>query len=184
MGVQVVAPDLNSPSFEKLDFDAMVETAAAASGPAAPDVIVGSSLGALVALELARRGMRAPLVLVAPAIGVDDLWFEKIPEGDPLIIFNYAEEREMPIHRAFFDRIVRVRPWAEAPPVRTAVIMGRDDDEVPFDRVAGVWREWEASGLLVLGSSFVEIPRGDHRLIDHMETIASLVMHEIDHGRS
>ena len=66
---RVVAPDLNRPSFERLDFEAMVSEAVRVAEAERPAVVVGSSLGALVALEAAKRGVRAPLVLIAPALG-------------------------------------------------------------------------------------------------------------------
>ena len=50
-------PDLNVPSFERLDFEAMVDLGVARGRAAPPDVIVGSSLGSLVALAVARAGM-------------------------------------------------------------------------------------------------------------------------------
>jgi hypothetical protein len=58
------------------------------------------------------------------------------------------------------------------PPVQVVVFMGRNDESVPLDRVAGRWREWERSGDLAPGSKFIEIPDGDHRLIASLEMIA------------
>ena len=63
---EIAAPDLNAPSFDRLDFDAMVGRAIQAVSPA-PDVLVGSSLGALVALAVSRRMPATPLLLLAPA---------------------------------------------------------------------------------------------------------------------
>jgi predicted esterase YcpF (UPF0227 family) len=48
---RVVAPDLNRPSFEKLDFREIVGAAVRAAEAEPPAVVVGSSLGAMVALE-------------------------------------------------------------------------------------------------------------------------------------
>src|SRR5512141_3081604 len=60
---EIVAPDLNVPSFRRLDFDAMARLAQWEARRHEPSVIVGSSLGALVALEASVHGPRAPLVL-------------------------------------------------------------------------------------------------------------------------
>ena len=50
-GIELNAPDLNVPSFERLDFDAVVEHAPSRPrAPTPPRAMVGSSLGALVAL--------------------------------------------------------------------------------------------------------------------------------------
>ena len=55
-GYRVVTPDLNRPSFGKLDFDAIVAEAAKAAATEKPSVAIGSSLGALVALAAAKSG--------------------------------------------------------------------------------------------------------------------------------
>jgi pimeloyl-ACP methyl ester carboxylesterase len=60
----------------------------------------------------------------------------------------------------------------EPPEVPVVVIMGRRDESVPFDSVRRVWDRWEASGHLLPGSRFVEIPDGDHGLLDHLDRIA------------
>ena len=141
-----------------------------------PAVVVGSSLGAVVALEVARMGLRAPLVLVAPAIGFGSRWAEKLPPEDPPVFFHHGEGKELPIHRRFFDDLARLEEAREPPPVPVSVVMGRQDESVPFAHVAEVWRQWEASGKLLEGSRFVEIPSGDHGLIEHADAIAGEIL--------
>ena len=170
-GIVINAPDLNAPSFEKLDFDAMVEKAAQAGVPV-PQAIVGSSLGAVVALGVVKRGLRAPLLMIAPALGVSDQWLSRIPEGDPVVVPNYAIEEDAPIHRAFFEQMAALRLDKTPPPVRVTIIMGSRDESVPPARVAAVWRSWQSSGALVKGSKFVEVPDGDHSLTAHIDAIA------------
>jgi uncharacterized protein len=172
-GIVINAPDLNVPSFEKLDFDAMVEKAMEDRRPRlSPQAIVGSSLGAVVALGVVKRGLRAPLLLIAPALGVSDQWLSRIPEGDPVIVPNYAIDEDAPIHRAFFEQMAALRLDEAPPPVRVTIIMGSKDESVPPARVAAVWRSWQSSGALVKGSKFVEIPDGDHSLTAHVDAIA------------
>lgn len=170
--LEIVAPDLNIPSFRRLDFDAMARLAQWEAKRHDPAVIVGSSLGALAALEVSRRGARAPLVLIAPAVGFGERWIEKLAPGDPLLFFHHAEGRELPIHRRFFEQLAALEVDREPPAVPVAVVMGARDESVPFEHVRRVWRDWEASGALAPGSRFVEIPEGDHGLVDHVETIA------------
>ena len=170
LDIELVTPDLNVPSFEKLDFDAMVEKAAGEGRRIAPRAIVGSSLGAVVALEVVRRGLHAPLVLIAPGLGVADQWLARIPAGDPILVFNYAREEQMPIHRAFFELMARVDVDRIPPPVPVTVIMGRKDETIPFERVREVWRSWGPS--LAAGSRFVEVPEGDHGLTAFVNLIA------------
>ena len=171
MGVALNTPDLNVPSFEKLDFEAMVECAGKSAG-ATTRAIVGSSLGSAVALELVRRGLHLPLVLIAPGLGIRDQWLAKLPPGDPVEIFNYAQGRTMPIHRAFFEQMSRVDVDREPPPVPVTIFMGRLDETIKFDRVARVWESWKASGKLAPGSKFIDIPEGDHGLTAFVGRIA------------
>lgn len=173
--IDLVTPDLNVPSFQALDFEAIVAHAIGVGKRCNPQAIVGSSLGAIIALEVVRRSLRAPLVLIAPALGIAQRWRDHIPYGDPVVVFNHAMNAEAPIHRRFFDQIFEVTADAEAPPVRVTALMGRKDETVPFHVVEATWRRWEESGALVAGSRFIELAEGDHGLVSHAETIA----HEI-----
>jgi len=170
--ITINAPDLNVPSFERLDFDAMVEKALWSAAALGGDAIVGSSLGAMVALGVVRRGLHAPLILIAPALGVSDQWLDRIPPGDPVLVQNYARNEEAPIHRAFFEQMAAIRLDEAPPPVPVTIIMGSKDESVPPARVAAVWQSWRSSGALAQGSRFVEISGGDHGLTAHVDIIA------------
>jgi predicted esterase YcpF (UPF0227 family) len=67
--VELVTPDLNVPSFEELDWQAMVSLGVDTGRAIDPCAVVGSSLGALLALEVVRRGIGRPLILIAPPLG-------------------------------------------------------------------------------------------------------------------
>jgi pimeloyl-ACP methyl ester carboxylesterase len=170
--VEFNAPDLNVPSFEKLSFEAMARLGVERSQPVPPRVVVGSSLGAMVALEVVRRGVAAPLVLIAPAIGIGDRWHARLSPGDPVEVFNHARNGPATIHRAFFDEMCRVHPDQEPPAVPVSIVMGRSDETVPFEVVRTRWEQWTASGRLVRGSRFIEIAGGDHGLVDWVDVIA------------
>lgn len=171
-GAELHAPDMNVPSFERLDFEAMMTLAAGEAHRVRPDVIAGSSLGGLIALDLVRRGFVAPLVLIAPAVGVGERWKSKLPPGDPIEVFHHARNDNAPIHRAFFETMVTIRPEAETPRSRVTVIMGRSDESVPFEWVRGVWEAWTRSAKLMAGSKFIEIAGGDHGLVAYVDVIA------------
>lgn len=175
-GIELNTPDLNVPSFERLDFEAIVAHALEAGRRTPPRAIVGSSLGALIAIAVAKRGLAVPLVLIAPALGVADRWKEKIPDGDPVMMFNFALNAKAPIHRAFFEQMANVHVDDDPPPSRVTAIMGRDDETVPFDYVLRRWRQWEASGKLAEGSKFIEIAAGDHGLVDHARVIEDAIV--------
>lgn len=175
-GIDLNVPDLNVPSFERLDFEALVAHAVECARRTPPRAMVGSSMGALVALAAARRGVAVPLVLIAPALAVARRWPSRVPPGDPVLVFNHARNAEVAIHRAFFDQMANLYVDDEPPPSRVTVVMGRRDETVPFELVEERWREWESSGGLAPGSRFIELPEGDHSLAAHAETIRNAIL--------
>lgn len=175
-GIELNTPDLNVPSFEKLDLEAVIQHGLEAGRETPPRAIVGSSLGALIALAVASRGVLAPLVLIAPAIGVAHRWREKLPEGDPVVVFNYARNHEVAIHRAFFDQIMSFRIDEAPPRARVTVLMGKRDETVPFAMVESRWQEWERSGRLAAGSRFIELTEGDHSLVSEADVIRNAIV--------
>jgi len=179
-GFRIVAPDLNIPSFERLDFRAMSKICVWELKKHLPAVVVGSSLGALVALEAGRTALAAPLVLVAPALGFGRRWVEKLPSSDALPFFHHGEGRELLIHRRFFEDMARVDADERPPSMPVTVIMGRQDESVPIEIVRDVWKRWQESGGLAEGSRFVEIPEGDHGLTAHVGRIAEEILAAAD----
>jgi predicted esterase YcpF (UPF0227 family) len=169
----IVVPDLNLPSFAELSFERMVERAIEVAAASKPDVVLGSSLGALVALAAASRAsIVAPLLLVAPALGFARRWASQLPPGEgPVPFHHFAEGREIPVHRAFFEEMAAIRA-DEAPSQRVVVVMGRRDETVPCEIVREAWNGWVESGRLALGSRYEEIADGDHGLVAHVEHIA------------
>ena len=181
-GIELHTPDLNVPSFDRLDFDAIVDHAVALGERIGPRVLVGSSLGSLIALATAKRGVAAPLVLIAPAFGAARRWQMKIPDGDPVKVFNFARNAEVWMHRKFFEQMTRLQVDDAPPPARVTAIMGRSDETVPFDVVEEVWRAWESSGALVEGSKLIVIDGGDHSLVDHTAVIRDAVVEAAGFG--
>jgi predicted esterase YcpF (UPF0227 family) len=175
-GIELDTPDLNVPSFERLDFEAMVDRAVAHARATPPRAMAGSSLGALVALAAARRGIAVPLVLIAPALGIAQRWQTRIPDGDPVTVFNYARNADAQIHRAFFLQMANLYVDDAPPPSRVTVIMGRKDETVPFDVVHETWQRWQAAGALAAGSRFIEVAAGDHGLVAHAEVIRDAIV--------
>ena len=176
-GFEIVAPDLNVPSFRELNFGKMCAAAREACESCRPRVVVGSSLGALVALSLAESlsSSSPPLVLVAPALGFHERWKEKLPEGEEFDLFHHGEERPLPIRRRFFEEMALVRVDEAPPPAPVSVVMGTEDETVPYAQVAEAWARWQASGQLAKGSRFLRVAGGDHGLVAHGDEIESAV---------
>ena len=179
--IELITPDLNVPSFEALDWDAIVEHAIEVARTHPPNLIAGSSMGALVALAIAQRGIIAPMVLIAPALGIADRWRTLLPDGDPILVFNHARNAEVPIHRKFFEQMFHVRVDRNPPTSPVTVIMGRNDASVPFDLVENTWRQWQPR--LAPSSKFIAIEGGDHGLNEHVALIAREIRAAIS-GRS
>ena len=175
-GFRLVAPDLNIPSFERLDFRAMSRVALWDMKRHLPSVVVGSSLGALVALEAGRTALAAPLVLIAPALGFRRRWIEKLPPGEMLPFFHHGEGKDLLIHRRFFEAMAGTESDRDPPGMPVTIVMGRRDESVPFEVVRKVWARWQESGRLAEGSRFVEIPDGDHGLTDSVDQIAEEIL--------
>ncbi|HJQ36552.1 MAG TPA: YqiA/YcfP family alpha/beta fold hydrolase [Thermoanaerobaculia bacterium] len=172
-GITLNTPDLNIPSFEQLDFDAIVAHATGIARDDPPRAMVGSSMGALIALAVP---LDVPRVLIAPALGIAWRWKDYIPDGDPVLLFNYARNEKAPIHRAFFEQIANVHVDDEPPRSRVTVLMGRKDESVPFAIVAETWERWQQSGKLAPGSKFIELEEGDHGLVSHADAIREAIV--------
>jgi len=168
--VELVTPDLNVPSFEQLDWQAMVSLGVETGRRIDPCAVVGSSLGALLALEVVRRGIARPLVLIAPPLGLAQHWLPTLPPGDPVEVFNHARNANAPIHRAFFEEVARSDADRDPPLVPVAIFMGIDDETLPFERVEAVWQRWQPRAAP--GSRFVAVAGGNHSLLSCVEDIA------------
>jgi alpha-beta hydrolase superfamily lysophospholipase len=154
----------------------MVSTAVAAANAHPPDVMLGSSLGALVALAAAARGVAVPLLLLAPAVGFAERWATRLPPGvGPIPFHHFGEGREVPVHRAFFEETSRVTVDDAPPRARVVILMGRRDETIPFETVRGVWDRWTERGSLVPGSRYEEVADGDHGLFASVPHVASVV---------
>ena len=172
-GIELETPDLNLPSFEKLDFDAVVAEGVARATSRRPRALVGSSLGSLVALGVAKK-VALPMVLIAPALGVARRWSERIPETDPVVVYNHARGADAAIHKKFFEQMAVLDVDDAPPPSRVIALMGRKDETIPFAIVEETWQKWEREGLAP-GSKLIELPEGDHGLVSHTPAIADAI---------
>lgn len=140
-GVELVRLDLRLPSFERLRISAMLDaTRAAIGGEADRVVLFGSSLGGLVAAQVAARDARvAALVLLAPAFGFVPRWrkrlgadgFRKWQETGWLETLDHTTGEPAQVDFGFVTDAEQVLQ-SDPPDVRipTLIIHGRGDDVV------------------------------------------------------
>ena len=145
-GLTVHCPDLNEPDFSTLTVTRMLEQVdrAIEALPPAPVMLVGSSLGAFVAVHaMARRrnDARWPvsrMVLLAPALDfggnrMRDLGPEGIArwrETDRLDVFHYAYERTVPLGYALYEDAGRYDALSVPIEVPVLAFQGRHDTVV------------------------------------------------------
>lgn len=138
-GIEFLAPDLNLPTFETLTISAQVDAVEAllATIPK-PPIMVGSSLGGVVAAAVAHRGaMLQKLILLAPGLGfARRRLFSARWAG-------YRQHRRLPVYHHAYERWVKLGAellddlpaWADDDTwqVRTKVVVihGRMDEAVP-----------------------------------------------------
>ena len=154
-GLGFQAPDLNRPDFATLTIARMVEQTRTrlAEGPRRPVTLIGSSLGAVVALFVPSApeaaGRVDSIVLMAPAIDLAPglaahFGPERMGEWERtnhLEVFHHAEQRMRALGWGFFDDARRHDPWTVEPAVPTLVFQGLQDETVD----AGAVQRW-ASG--------------------------------------
>jgi pimeloyl-ACP methyl ester carboxylesterase len=152
-GIVLRTPDLNLPDFATLTITRMIERVCAEIDrlPPAPVVLVGSSLGAFVAIQAAlRRPPRvAKLVLLAPALDFGgprmrslggqgiDAW----KRTNQLAVFHYGYGRMVNVHYGLYEDARQYDCLGAALPVPVQVFQGRHDTVVD---PAGV-EAWAAS---------------------------------------
>jgi hypothetical protein len=136
-GHDVLRLDLRLPDRDRLRISAMIAAVAAARPEGA--VLVGSSLGGLVAARVAERSPGVVgCVLLAPAIGFAERWrarlgaegFERWRAGAPIETPDHAGGPPLRVDFGFFEDAAEVdrEPLALALPL--LVFHGRDDDVV------------------------------------------------------
>ena len=135
-GVEFHAPDLNLPDFSTLTTTRMVEqTRALMDRSAAPVTLIGSSLGAFVAVNAAARwpDRVANLVLLAPALDLRDLGGEKIEEWKrtgQLPVFHFDYGRVVPVHYELYDDATRYNAFDALVGMPVLIFQGRRDTAV------------------------------------------------------
>lgn len=141
-GVECETPDLNQPDFSTLTVTRMVEQVLRIidSRPADQVVLMGSSLGAFVAVQaaLARPARVRSLILLAPALdfggnrmrSLGGVRLEDWQRTDRLDIFHYGYGRMMPVHYQLYADARRYDCIGAALTMPIQIFQGRRDAAV------------------------------------------------------
>jgi pimeloyl-ACP methyl ester carboxylesterase len=154
-GIGFACPDFNEPEFETLTVTRMLDqTAAAMKTAPGPVALVGSSLGAFVALHAAARDAASVrpcvdrLVLMAPALDfggnrlrqLGEHGIEEWKRAGKLRVFHYAHNAERDVVYALYEDAARYDAFDLNLALPTLVFQGKRDASVdPFmvERWAG-----------------------------------------------
>jgi pimeloyl-ACP methyl ester carboxylesterase len=132
-GERFAAPDLNLPDFSTLTITRMIDKVhAMIAAEAQPVTLIGSSLGAFVAVNVAAKWPERvrSLILLAPALDLRDLGGEQLQawrESGQLMVFHFAYGRMIPVHYELYQDAKRYDPMNADVRMPVLVIQGRRD---------------------------------------------------------
>lgn len=175
-GASFRCPDLNEPEFRTLTITRMLTQTAAdvATAPRGPVALVGSSLGAFVALHAGAAdttGRVDRLILLAPAFDfggnrlrqLGEHGIEEWRRRGSLRMMHYACEEECDIDFALYEDAARYDAWEVQLDLPVLIFQGRQDDVVEPAMV----ERWAS------GRATVELVMLDdgHQLADSVDAI-------------
>lgn len=141
-GIALSCPDFNQPEFASLTLTRMLDQVGSeiAALDAAPVVLLGSSLGAVVALHMAARLPERidRLVLLAPALmfgrdGYAFLGAERVADWRArgvLDVFHFAYGDTRPLNYAFYEDSLRYDAFTADVSQPTLILQGLRDESV------------------------------------------------------
>lgn len=144
LGIELQTPDFNEPDFSTLTISRMVEQVCAAidARPAVPVTLIGSSLGAFVAVQVAvRRPERIDrLILLAPALDLSsgppgDRSLDEWKRTNRLDVVHHGYGRVMPVHYELYADARRYDCVGAALPMPIQIFQGRRDTAVDPESV-------------------------------------------------
>jgi len=132
-GERFAAPDLNLPDFSTLTITRMIdqvhELIAAEREPA---TLIGSSLGAFVAVNVAAKWpeLVRSLILLAPALDLRDLGGDQLQawrSSGHMMVFHFAYGRMIPVHYDLYEDARRYDTMNADVRVPVLAVQGRRD---------------------------------------------------------
>jgi pimeloyl-ACP methyl ester carboxylesterase len=179
VGASFNCPDLNHPEFEALTVTRMLDRVDSilAALPDGDVALIGSSLGAFVAVEAAARQLSTTahpitaLVLLAPALdlvpslerhfGIEGV--ARWQESGGLDVFHYGDGATRRLGWDFLEDARTYQPLNRTTDVRTLVYQGRRDDAVDW-RMVEQWAGRQPHATL-------HVLDDDHQLTASLDTM-------------
>jgi hypothetical protein len=146
LGIDLIIPDLNVPSFEEINFQAIVDFMNNTINASLTKnlILIGSSLGALVALAIAEKNRNVQkLVLLAPAVHFQDRLPEIIGEENfkkwriegSIPIYHHQLKKEVPVHFEFIESLKEFDITRLNINIPVQIFHGAFDEIIPFEKV-------------------------------------------------
>jgi pimeloyl-ACP methyl ester carboxylesterase len=173
LGIATRIPDLNLPEFRSLTVTRMIDQARALIDGDLPVILIGSSLGAFVAVHTAAMDDRVTaLILLAPALdfGADErgnIGTVSIVEwrnAGQAEVFHYARNRPETLDYGLYEDAKRYDAFALALEIPILIFQGARDTVVDPDVV----KRWASARPNVR----LELLDDDHQLQGSLEVIA------------
>lgn len=145
LGIEMVIPDLNHPSFESLTLTRQLNSVRELIEKVdhdVPIVLIGSSMGGLIATLAAQsRQTIAALILMAPGFGIEKRWTRLVGEegriawaaNGVLDVYHYATKSNQPLGYSFVKDLANYSTQELRINVPALVFHGTHDDVVPFE---------------------------------------------------
>jgi pimeloyl-ACP methyl ester carboxylesterase len=132
-GERFAAPDLNRPDFSTLTITRMIDQVhALIAAEKGPVTLIGSSLGAFVAVNVAAKWpeLVRSLILLAPALDLRDLGGEQLQAwraNGQMMVFHFAYGRMLPVHYELYEDARRYDTMNADVRMPILVVQGRRD---------------------------------------------------------
>lgn len=190
MGIATRIPDLNQPSFRALTVTRMIEqvraemTGALEQGPEAPVALIGSSMGAFVAVNTAVADTRVKaLVLLAPALdfGADEhgrighVTIADWKRQGSAEVFHYAWNRPEMLDYALYEDAKRFDAFAARLDLPVLIFQGSRDTVVD-PAVVARWARGRANVTLEVVDDDHQLQASLDRIVERTKTFLASVL--------
>ncbi|MCE3269388.1 MAG: esterase [Burkholderiales bacterium] len=137
-GIDLLIPDLNENDFANLTMTRQINFVKKLVDPSVPVILLGSSMGGLLALILAQELNNInKLILFAPALQMVKRWTSRKEEVEDWkqsgskIVYHYGYKKNMPLNYSFINDLAKHEDEDFTKEVPTLIFHGTQDTAVP-----------------------------------------------------